>query len=122
MRIKPGLLCIIVGTGHPEYDGRLVTTIRYLGRFERPFPVGIERCGFLWLRQRVVCDVAVVADAWLVGARSMDGELVVQAHCLRPIVDPDADLSEPAADPLHICPACGAESTAYGADYQFDAA
>ena len=22
----------------------------------------------------------------------------------------------------HICPACGAESTAYGADYRFDAA
>ncbi len=81
--IKPGCLCIIVGPRIPEeYRGRIVHVLAYIGWVQVKFIDG---------------QPGVLRDCWAVEADFLDlrrGPWTAAAVNLKPISDPDADLSE----------------------------
>ena len=85
MKIKPGALCEIVQSG-TGWDGRFCVAEKYLGDTPRP----PERYGPHFLQ--FVGEY--VPQAWDGSASWMEFGAVITARCLKPITDPDADLTE----------------------------
>lgn len=90
-RIRPNTLCWLLRCDHdPAWVGRVVTAVREV----RAGQVRDSR------GQTGVASCWVVCAPWLPPC-PYGAAWAVEARHLQPIVDPDADLSEPASDPLH---------------------
>lgn len=83
--IRPGTLCLLMGTMNPEINGRIVTAVRYVPHDLFMTPSGL-----------------VYSDAWEVAAPWIDATMPNHARPshLIPLNDPDADLSADAEDTL----------------------
>lgn len=90
-RITPGTLCWLVRCDYePSWVGRVVTAVRFV-ESRRVIHQG---------RQFFIQAVWELSAPWMPPG-PFGLKWSAPASYLRPIIDPDADLSEPAADPMH---------------------
>ena len=87
--IRPGSLCLLVGTRTPEVNGRVVTAVRYVPR--QLFLVGSN---------------LVLTDGWEIAAPWITGGIPDHAapQHLVPLNDPDAELGEERVDRREVAP------------------
>ena len=90
MKIKPDMLCMVIGDlGEGGERNAIVKTIEYLGDVVTMEPVYAEGV--------CISKGIVVPDAWAVEARSGWADVITTKN-LRPVHDPDEDLSHETED------------------------